>query len=126
MLFVIIEVGDGMILIWYPKCSTCQKAKKFLDDHHCVYKLKDITIDIPTKEDLNKYISSSGKDIKKFFNTSGMKYREFNLKEKLPGLTEEEMINLLASDGMLIKRPILVLEDSALVGFSEKEWSEKI
>ena len=115
-----------MVLIWYPKCSTCQKAKKFLDDHHCVYMLKDITIDIPTKEDLNKYISSSGKDIKKFFNTSGMKYREFNLKEKLPGLTEEEMINLLASDGMLIKRPILVLEDSALVGFSEKEWSEKI
>lgn len=115
-----------MVLIWYPKCSTCQKAKKFLDDHHCVYKLKDITIDIPTKEDLNKYISSSGKDIKKFFNTSGMKYREYNLKEKLPGLTEEEMINLLASDGMLIKRPILVLEDSALVGFSEKEWSEKI
>lgn len=121
-----IEVGDGMVLIWYPKCSTCQKAKKFLDDHHCVYKLKDITIDTPTKEDLNKYISSSGKDIKKFFNTSGKKYREFNLKEKLLESTEEEMINLLASDGMLIKRPILVLDDNVLVGFSEKEWSEMI
>ena len=115
-----------MIIIWYPKCSTCKKAKKYLDADHCVYEMKDITIDTPTTEDLKKYISFSGKDIKKFFNTSGMKYREYNLKEKLPGLTEDDMIDLLASDGMLIKRPILVLDDHVLVGFSEKEWSEII
>lgn len=113
-----------MILLWYPRCSTCQKAKKFLDDHDCVYETVDITGEIPTKEELKKYISVSGKDIKKFFNTSGMKYREYHLKEKIPNLTEDEMLSLLASDGMLIKRPILIFDNHVMVGFSEKEWSE--
>ena len=115
-----------MVLLWYPKCSTCQRAKKYLDSNNCKYELKDITIDTPSIDDLEKYVKDSGKDLKKFFNTSGMKYREYNLKEKLINMSEEEQLSLLASDGMLIKRPILIIEDHVCVGFSEKEWSEFI
>ncbi len=113
-----------MVLYWYPKCSTCRKAKKYLDDHHCNYELKDLTIDTPSEKELKKYINTSGKDTKKFFNTSGLSYRKNNLKDKIAFLSDDEMIKLLASDGMLIKRPILIVENDVYVGFSEKEWSE--
>ena len=115
-----------MILLWYPKCSTCQKAKKYLDNHNCEYELKDITKDTPNISELKDYVRMSGKELKKFFNTSGMKYREYNLKEKIPSMSDEEMFSLLASDGMLIKRPILICNNHVCVGFKEKEWSDFI
>lgn len=115
---------DCMLFIEYPKCSTCQKAKKFLDDKAINYDDRNIVLDNPNKEELNKWIKNSGKDINKFFNTSGMKYRELGLKDKLPGLTYEDKLDLLASDGMLIKRPLLVNKNQVLVGFKIKEWNE--
>ena len=115
-----------ILLILYPKCSTCIKAKKYLEDNNIVFDLKDIVLDTPSVDELKKYITISGKDIKKFFNTSGMKYRELGLKDKLNSMSFDEMVNLLASDGMLIKRPLLVSQDKVLIGFREKEWSELI
>ena len=110
------------LFIEYPKCSTCKKAKKWLDDNKIDYIDRNITIEVPTKKELNEWIKRSSKDIKKWFNTSGLKYKELNLKEKLLEMTDEEKINLLASDGMLIKRPILVTSEKVLVGFKEEEW----
>jgi arsenate reductase len=115
-----------ILLILYPKCSTCIKAKKYLEENNIIFELRDIVMDTPSVEELKKYISLSGKDIRKFFNTSGLKYRELGLKDKLNFMSDDEMINLLASDGMLIKRPLLVLNDNVLIGFREKEWSEII
>ena len=112
------------LFIEYPKCSTCKKAKKWLDDNKIEYVDRNITIDVPKKEELTKWIKKSNKDIKKWFNTSGLKYKELNLKEKLLGMTEEEKIELLSSDGMHIKRPILVNEEGVCVGFKEDEWKE--
>jgi arsenate reductase len=112
-----------MLFIEYPKCSTCKKAKKYLIDNNIDFTERDITKDIPTKEELKKYLNlTDHKNINKFFNTSGIKYRELNLKDKLPTMTLEEKIDLLSSDGMLIKRPLLVLDNNILLGFKEKEY----
>lgn len=110
------------LLIWYPKCSTCQKAKKWLEENHITYEERHIVEQVPTKEELEQWIKQSGLETKKFFNTSGLKYKELNLKEKLPNMSEEEKIVLLASNGMLIKRPLLIHDNGILVGFKEKEW----
>lgn len=99
-----------MTFIWYPKCSTCQKAKKWLDENGVEYTLRDIVTETPTEEELTNWINKSGLDIKKFFNTSGMKYRELGLKDKLDNMSFDEKVKLLSSDGMLIKRPLIVGE----------------
>lgn len=112
------------LLIWYPKCSTCQKAKKYLEASNISFEEKHIVEETPTKEELEKWIKQSGLETKKFFNTSGLKYKELNLKEKLPTMTEKEKIELLASNGMLIKRPLFISKEKVLVGFKEKEWRE--
>lgn len=111
-----------MLFIQYPPCSTCQKAKKWLDDHGLTYTDRHIKLQNPTYEELKEWHTRSGLPLKRFFNTSGLLYKSLNLKEKLPGMTEEEQLQLLATDGMLVKRPIVVLEDRVLVGFKEAEW----
>ena len=108
--------------ICYPKCTTCQKAKKWLDDNKIEYELRDIKQDNPTFEELTKWYKKSGLPLKKFFNTSGLLYKSMDLKNKLPGMTEDEMLHLLSTDGMLVKRPILVADNFVLVGFKESEW----
>ena len=112
--------------VCYPKCSTCQKAQIWLDAHQIAYALRDIKADNPTAEELAAWHQRSGLPLKKFFNTSGMLYRSLELKDKLPSMTEDEMLALLATDGMLVKRPILVGDEFVLVGFKEKEWAEKL
>ena len=112
--------------ICYPKCTTCQKAKKWLDDNGIAYELKDIKTENPTVEELTEWYKKSGLALKKFFNTCGMLYKSLDLKNKLPTITEDEMLKLLASDGMLVKRPVLVGDDFVLVGFKESDWSKKI
>lgn len=112
--------------ICYPKCTTCQKAKKWIDDNDIEYKLRDIKEDNPTFEELSKWYKMSGLPLKKFFNTSGLLYKSMGLKDKLSTMSEEEQLRLLATDGMLVKRPLLIGEDFVLVGFKEKEWSEKL
>lgn len=111
-----------MLFICYPKCSTCQKAKKYLDDHGISYTLRDIKLENPTREELACWQKKSGLPLRRFFNTSGLQYRALELKDRLPGMSEDEMLDLLASDGMLVKRPLLVMENQVLVGFKEKEW----
>lgn len=111
-----------MLFVNYPKCSTCRKAKKWLNDNGIEFEDRDIKLDNPTKEELRKWHEISGLDIKKFFNTSGMIYREMGLKDKLQDMSLEEKLELLASDGMLIKRPVLVTDDTVLVGFKEEQW----
>ena len=113
-----------MQFIEYPKCTTCQKAKKYLVEHNIDFKDRMIKEENPTKEELTNWIKKYQLDSKKLFNTSGIKYRELKLKEKLPNMTEQEKIDLLASDGMLVKRPLLVMEDKLLIGFKEKEYQE--
>ena len=110
--------------ICYPKCTTCQKAKKWLDDNGVEYEMRDIKLENPTLEELSEWYKKSGLPLRKFFNTSGLLYKSMSLKEKLPEMTEEEMLTLLATDGMLVKRPILVGDDFVLVGFKEAEWKE--
>ena len=112
--------------ICYPKCTTCQKAKKWLDDTKTQYELRDIKLDNPTFEELTEWYNKSGLPIKKFFNTSGLLYKSLDLKHKLPEKRDEEMLKLLATDGMLVKRPLLIGDDFVLVGFKETEWKEKI
>ncbi len=109
--------------ICYPKCTTCQKAKKWLDDNKIEYVLRDIKTDNPCKEELAEWHKKSGLPLKKFFNTSGLLYKSMELKNKLPLMSEEEMLSLLATDGMLVKRPLLISDDKVLVGFKEKEWT---
>ncbi|MGN0242619.1 MAG: arsenate reductase family protein [Lachnospiraceae bacterium] len=108
--------------ICYPKCTTCQKAKKWLDENHIEYQLRDIKTENPTYEELKEWHAKSGLPLKRFFNTSGLLYKSMELKNKLPEMSEEEQLRLLATDGMLVKRPILVRDDKVLVGFKEKEW----
>lgn len=115
-----------MLFVYYPKCSTCQKAKKWLDEHRVEYKERHIAEDRPSRDELEEWYRRSGLPLKKFFNTSGQIYREMQLKDKLPSMSEEEQLNLLATNGMLVKRPIIVGEDQVLVGFKESEWSEKL
>ena len=112
------------LFIEYPKCSTCQKAKKWLDENNIEYVDRNIVTETPTKEELKKWITKSGLDVRKFFNTSGMKYRELNIKEKIKDMSEDEIYELLASDGMLIKRPLFISDTLNLKGFKEKEWEQ--
>lgn len=111
-----------MLFIEYPKCTTCKKAKKHLETLGVEFEDRHIVEENPTAEELRGWIEKSGYPVKKFFNTSGMKYRELGLKDRLAGMTDDEKIELLASDGMLVKRPLLITEDRILVGFKEKEW----
>lgn len=113
-----------MQFIEYPKCSTCIKAKKYLDENKMKYKDRMIKEETPTQEELTNWIKKYNIEIKKLFNTSGLKYKELNLKEKLPNMSDEEKIKLLASDGMLIKRPLVVTEDRIIIGFREKDYQE--
>lgn len=115
-----------MLFIEYPKCTTCQKAKKWLDDNEIEYTDRHIVENNPTYEELKKWYEASGLPIKKFFNTSGLLYKSLNLREKLPEMTEDEMLRLLATNGMLVKRPLIVDEKFILTGFREAEWKEKI
>ena len=113
-----------MLFLCYPKCTTCQRARKWLDQRGAVYELRDIKVDNPGREELERWWRASGLPLKRFFNTSGQQYRALNLKEKLPAMSEEEQLSLLSTDGMLVKRPILVGESFVRVGFREKEWEE--
>ena len=113
-----------VLFLEYPKCSTCKKAKKWLEEHQVNYDDRHIVEDNPTVEELKDWIGRSGLPLRRFFNTSGMKYRELQLKDRLPNMSEEEQLELLATDGMLVKRPLLVLEDRVIPGFKEKEWLE--
>lgn len=115
-----------MLLVWYPKCSTCRKAKAWLDSQGLSAQLRDIKLDRPTEQELRLWREESGLPLKRFFNTSGLQYRQQNLKDRLPRMSEEEQYALLASDGMLVKRPILVGDGFVLVGFKEGEWAEKL
>ena len=115
-----------ILFVEYPKCSTCQKAKKWLVENQVEFEDRHIVEDNPSKEELKAWYEKSGLPLKRFFNTSGMKYKELKLKDKLPAMTEEEQLELLASDGMLVKRPVLVGDDFVLTGFKEKEWTEKL
>lgn len=115
-----------MEFVCYPKCTTCQKAKKWLNENQIEYTERHIAEDNPSYEELKEWHRKSGLPLKKFFNTSGLLYKENNLKEKLPAMSEEEQLQLLATNGMLVKRPIIVDGDSVLVGFKEAEWSERL
>lgn len=112
--------------ICYLKCTTCQKAKKWLDVNKKEYEMRDIKEDNPAFEELSQWYKTSGLPLKKFFNTSGLLYKSMNLKDTLSEMSEEEQLKLLATDGMLVKRPLLIGEDFVLVGFKEKEWAEKL
>ena len=115
-----------MLFLWYPKCTTCQRAKKFLDEHGADYTPRHIKEENPTAEEQRTWWKASGLPLKKFFNTSGIQYRELGLKDKLPGMSEEEQLALLAGDGMLVKRPILVGNGFVRIGFRQGEWEEKL
>lgn len=115
-----------MLFIEYPKCTTCKKAKKWLDEKGISYIDRHIKEENPTADELKEWHKRSGLPLKKFFNTSGMLYKEMQLKDKLPEMTEEEQYALLASDGMLVKRPLIVADDFILTGFKEAEWAEKM
>jgi len=115
-----------MLFLQYPPCSTCKKAKNWLDEKEIAYSARHIKEENPTYEELKEWVEKSGLPIKKFFNTSGMLYRDLGLKDKLPTMTGEEQLQLLATDGMLVKRPLIVGEDFVLTGFKEKEWAEKL
>ena len=115
-----------MLFLLYLPCSTCQKAKKWLDDHGIAYESRDIKQDNPTQEELRAWQARSGLPLKRFFNTSGQLYRSLQLKEKLPAMPEAEQLALLAGDGMLVKRPLAVGEDFVLVGFKEAEWEQTL
>ncbi len=115
-----------MLFLEYPKCSTCQKAKKWLDEHKIVYTERHIVEDNPTYEELKEWYEKSGMYLKKFFNTSGLVYKNMQLKDKLPTMSEEEQLKLLAADGMLVKRPVIVDDNMIITGFRENEWTEKM
>lgn len=116
----------SVLFVEYPKCSTCQKAKKWLDQRGVEYKERHIKEQNPKEEELREWHARSGLPLRKFFNTSGMLYKSMQLKEKLPQMSEEEQLRLLATDGMLVKRPLIVMEDRVLVGFKEAEWEKAL
>ena len=122
---VYLERENMIKFICYPKCTTCQRAKKWLDDNKIEYELRDIKLDNPSLEELTEWYNKSGLPIKKFFNTSGLLYKSLDLKNKLPEMSEDEMLKLLATDGMLVKRPLLIGDNFVLVGFKETEWEDK-
>lgn len=111
-----------MLFVCYPKCSTCKKAQAWLEEKGIDYTLRDIKLDNPTREELGEWYAKSGLPIKRFFNTSGLQYKALGLKDKLPTMTEDEMLDLLATDGMLVKRPILISDTKVTTGFKEPEW----
>ena len=113
-----------MLFICYPKCTTCQKAKKWLDEHGVTYKYRDIKEENPTEDELRDWHARSGLPLKRFFNTSGLQYKALNLKDRLPGMSEDEQFALLASDGMLVKRPLLISDKFVLAGFKEAEYEK--
>ena len=115
-----------MLFVCYPKCTTCQKAQKWLDETGAAYTVRNIKEDNPTRAELEQWHQRSGLPLKRFFNTSGLQYKALGLKDKLPTMTEDEQLALLATDGMLVKRPLLVADDLVLVGFREKEWEERL
>ena len=115
-----------MVFLCYPKCTTCQKAKKWLDEHNLSYTERHIAEDNPSYDELKEWYDKSGLSLKKFFNTSGILYKEMRLKDKLPEMNEEEQIKLLSTNGMLVKRPIIIDGDTVLVGFKESEWEDKL
>ena len=115
-----------IVFLCYPKCTTCQKAKKWLDDNGVEYSLRDIKAENPSCEELVAWYKASGLPLKKFFNTSGLLYKSLGLKDKLPSMTEEEMLTLLSTDGMLVKRPLLIADDAVLVGFKESDWVRRL
>lgn len=115
-----------MTFICYPKCTTCQKARKWLDENQIAYAFRDIKTENPTYDELAAWYRLSGLPLKKFFNTSGLLYKSMELKDKLSGMSEEEMLRLLATDGMLVKRPLLIGDDFVLVGFKETEWENRL
>ena len=111
-----------MLFVCYPKCSTCQKAEAWLDAHGVAHTVRDIKLDRPTETELRAWHAKSGLPLRRFFNTSGLLYKELRLKERLPDMSEDEMFSLLATDGMLVRRPIAVADGAVLVGFRESEW----
>ncbi len=115
-----------MLFVYYPKCSTCRKAKKWLEENNIEFEERHIIDDNPTYEELKEWYEKSGLTLNRFFNTSGMKYRELKLKDKRPEMSEDEQLKLLATDGMLVKRPVIVSDDVVLTGFKVKEWEEKL
>ena len=116
----------SVLFLEYPPCSTCQKAKRWLDEHHVSYTSRHIKENNPTAEELKEWYKKSGLPLKKFFNTSGLIYKSMGLKDKLPTMNEEEQIALLATDGMLVKRPLVIGDSFVLTGFKEKDWQEKL
>ena len=115
-----------MLFICYSKCSTCQKARKWLEEHSIEYNERNIVEENPTFDELKEWYGVSGLPLKKFFNTSGVLYKEMRLKDKLPEMSEEEQLRLLATNGMLVKRPLVIDGDTVVVGFKEAEWAEKL
>lgn len=115
-----------MLFVCYPKCSTCQKAQKWLDAHGASFTVRNIKDENPDRDELTQWWRKSGLPLKRFFNTSGLQYKALGLKEKLPGMSEEEQLTILASDGMLVKRPLLIGENFVLVGFKEAEYEKTI
>lgn len=115
-----------MLFVYYPKCSTCRKAKKWLEENNIEFEERHIIDDNPTYEELKEWYEKSGLSLNRFFNTSGMKYRELKLKDKRPNMSEDEQLKLLATDGMLVKRPVIVSDDVILTGFKVKEWEENL
>ena len=115
-----------MLAVCYPRCGTCKKAAKWLEHNSIEYKYRDIKLDNPSEEELRKWHAISGLPLRRFFNTSGLLYKEMKLKDKLPEMSEDEMFSLLASDGLLVKRPIAVADDKVLVGFKEAEWEASL
>ena len=115
-----------MIFVCYPRCTTCKKAEKWLSDHGIAVTVRNIKENNPTEQELRSWHEKSGLPLKRFFNTSGQKYRELELKDKLPTMGEDEQYSLLATDGMLVKRPLLIGEDKVLIGFKETEWQENL
>ena len=115
-----------MLFICYPKCTTCKKAQAYLDARGAAYEVRDIKLENPTEDELRQWWKTSGLPLKRFFNTSGLQYKALGLKDKLPDMSEEEQLALLAADGLLVKRPILVGEDFVLIGFRQPEWDEKV
>ena len=115
-----------MLFVYYPKCSTCQRAKKWLEEKQIIFEARDVKLQNPTKEELIEWHQRSGLPLKKFFNTSGNLYKQFSLKDRLETMSDDEKLDLLSKHGMLIKRPLLVSNSFILIGFKEKEWNERL